>query len=160
MTIPDLTMTCPAFIPLPIADFDRLITSPFIVPIAGMAFVLAIVLIGALEKAHREKLRHDTIQRALEKGQPLPPELFGQPGQSLRPEFFKMIAQRPPRNDRRGGIIAIAVGIGLFVFFGAMRAEGVPDGLKWLGLIPGLVGVALLVNWALDRGEKNGPDKP
>jgi UDP-N-acetylenolpyruvoylglucosamine reductase len=57
-------------------------------------------------------------------------------------------------------MIAIAVGIGLYVFFNAMQAEGVPDGVKWLALIPGLVGVALLLNWALERGEKNGQDKP
>jgi len=113
--------------------------------------------LGRSRKRTKDKLRHETIQRALEKGQPLPPELLE--GKPLPSEFFALFA-RKARDDRRGGLIAIAVGVGLFVFFGAMRAEGVPEGLQWLGLIPGLVGVALLINWALERGEKNGQDKP
>jgi hypothetical protein len=40
-----------------------------------------------------------------------------------------------------------------------MQSEGVPDGVKWLALIPGLVGVALLINWALERGGKNDQDR-
>jgi hypothetical protein len=158
MTSLDFVMTGTAFCHLPHASVGYMsIEGPFLIPIAGMAFVLGIILIGALEKAHKDKLRHETIQRALDKGQPLPPELIE--GKPLPSEFFALFA-RKARDDRRGGLIAIAVGVGLFVFFGAMRAEGVPDGLKWLGLIPGLVGVALLINWALERGEKNGQDKP
>ena len=159
MTSLAFAMTGPAFSCSPLAFLGFYGFGPFSIPIAGMAFVLGIILIGALEKAHREKLRHDTIQRALEKGQPLPPELFGQPGKSLPPEFFQQFAPRA-RDDRRGGLIAIAVGIGVFVFFSAMQSEGVPDGVKWLGLIPGLIGIALLINWAFERGGKNDQDKP
>ena len=138
-----------AFCHLPHASVGYMsIEGPFLIPIAGMAFALGVIIVGVLEKAQKERLRHETIQRALEKGQQLPPELLE--GKPLR----------RARDDRRGGLIAIAVGIGLFVFFGAMRADGIPDGLKWLGLIPGLVGVALLINWALERGEKNGEPKP
>jgi len=137
-----------------------LMISPVIIPIiilvAAFVFVLALLLIISLGNAHKEKLRHETIQRALEKGQPLPADVFSQA--ALSPEFLKSLADRP-RNDRRGGLVAIAVGIGLYVFFDAMQSEGVPDGVKWVGLIPGLIGVALLVNWALDRGEKKDPSK-
>jgi len=108
-----------------------------------MAFVLGIVLIGTLEKAQKEKLRHETIRQALDKGQPLPPGLLE--GRQV---------QRA-RDDRREGLIAIAVGVALFLFLGALHETGAPDSLKWVGLIPGLVGVALLINWALERGEKN-----
>jgi hypothetical protein len=66
---------------------------------------------------------------------------------------------RRARDDRRGGLVSIAVGIGVFVFFDAMQSEGVPDGVKWLGLIPGLVGIALLINWALERGGTNDQPK-
>jgi hypothetical protein len=156
MTSLDFITTGSAFCHLPVAYLGNMI-GPFLIPIAGMAFVLGIILIGALEKAHKDKLRHETIQRALDKGQPLPPELIE--GKSLPPEFSALFA-RKARDDRRGGLIAIAVGIGVYVFFDAMRAEGVPDGLRWLGLIPALVGGALLINWALERREKNGEPKP
>jgi hypothetical protein len=147
MTPLEFAVTGPAFCQLPCAYVGG-IDGPFLIPIAGMAFAFGVILLGVLEKLQKEKLRHETIQRALEKGQPLPPELIE--GRPLR----------RARDDRRGGMIAIAVGIGLYVFFNAMQAEGVPDGVKWLALIPGLVGVALLLNWALERGEKNGQDKP
>jgi hypothetical protein len=129
----------------------------YLIPVAGMVFALGVTLIRALEKAHRDKLRHETIQRALEKGQPLPSEFIE--GKPLPPEFFAQFA-RKARDDRRGGLIAIAVGIGLYVFFGMMREEGVPEGMKWLGLIPALVGGALLINWALERRQKDGEPKP
>src|SRR5208283_3995855 len=141
MTSLDFITTGTVFCHLPHACLG-MIYGPFLIPIAGMAFVLGIIIIGALEKAHKDKLRHETIQRALDKGQPLPPE-------------FSALFARKARDDRRGGLIAIAVGIGLYVFFDAMHPEGVPDGLRWLGLIPGLIGVALLINWALERAEKN-----
>jgi Domain of unknown function (DUF6249) len=147
MTSFAFAMTGPAFSCSPLAFFGFYGFGPFSIPIAGMAFVLGVILIGALEKAHREKLRHETIQRALEKGQPLPPELLE--GKPLR----------RAHDDRRGGLVSIAVGIGVFVFFGAMQSEGVPDGVKWLGLIPGLIGVALLINWALERGGTNDQPK-
>ncbi len=115
----------------------------FLVPLGGMAFVTAIVFIDMLGKAQKEKLRHETVRQALEKGQPLPPGLLeSEPVQRAR-------------DDRRAGLIAIAVGVALFVIFSALRTAGVPDGIKWIGLIPGLVGMALLVNWALEGGKKN-----
>lgn len=158
MTLLNSIMTGSSFHCLPFADFSgEYGVMPYLGLVVPLAFVLCIIFIGALAKAHKEKLQHETIQRALDKGQPLPPELFSQP--QMSPEFFKLLAKHPS-NDRRGGLIAIAVGIGLYVFFGAMQSEGVPDGLKWLGLIPGLVGVALLINWALDRREKGDQDKP
>jgi hypothetical protein len=130
----------PASCGLPFAvnlDFD------FLIPLGGMAFVLGVLLIDMLGKAQKEKLRHETVRQALEKGQPLPPGLLE--GKQVQ----------KARDDRRGGLMAIAVGIALFVFFSALRPEGMPDGIKWISLIPGLVGVAMLINWALERGEKN-----
>jgi hypothetical protein len=156
MTSLDFITTGPAFCHLPNAGLGD-IFGPFSIPVAGMAFVLGIIIVGVLEKAHKEKLRHETIRRALEKGQPLPTELIE--GKPLPPEFVALFA-RKARDDRRGGLIAIAVGIGLFVFFRAMESDGIPDGIKWLGLIPGLVGGALLINWLFERREKSSPDKP
>jgi hypothetical protein len=137
----------------PFADFF----GPFSIPIAGMAFALGVIIVRVVEKMHQEKLRHETIRSALEKGQALPPELLE--GKTLPSEFFAQFA-RKARDDRRGGLISIGVGLGLFIFFSAMREEGVPDGVKWVSLIPGLIGAALLINWALERMEKKDTDKP
>jgi hypothetical protein len=153
MTFLDPVLTNPTLGFSPFAGF----IGPFSIPIAGMAFVLGIIALGVIEKMQKEKLRHETIRRALEKGQSLPPELLE--GKALPPEFFAQFA-RKARDDRRAGLIAIAVGVGLYVFFSALSDVGAPDSLKWLGLIPGLIGVALLVNWLLERGEKKTPDKP
>jgi hypothetical protein len=125
------------------AFIDELPRTVFLV--AGMGFVLGIILIGAVAKAQKEKLRHDTLRRALEKGQPLPPELLEEKARSH------------PRDDRRGGLVSLAVGVGVFVFFRAMHESepDIPAGVAWMGCIPALVGVALLLNWALDRRGKN-----
>jgi hypothetical protein len=29
--------------------------------------------------------------------------------------------------------------------------------VKWVSLIPGFIGVALLLNWVIERQERNGP---
>jgi hypothetical protein len=147
MTSLDFAIAGPAFSSPPFAFIGPYGLGPFLIPIAGMAFAFGVILLGVLEKAQKEKLRHETIRHALEKGQPLPPELLE--GRPLR----------RARDDRRGGLVSIAVGIGVFVFFDAMQSEGVPDGVKWLGLIPGLVGIALLINWALERGGTNDQPK-
>ena len=132
-----------------------------LIPIAGMAFVLGIILIGSLEKAQKEKLRHETIRQALEKGQTLPAELFE--GDKFQRELVQRALDngRPhPRDDRRTGLILLAVGIGVVGFSLAMHESRpeVPTGVAWLGCIPALIGVALLINWALERGGKN--DQP
>jgi hypothetical protein len=125
----------------------------FLIPILGIvtpfAFVLGMAAIHTRAEARKQKLRHDTIRLAIEKGQPIPADLLeGEPAQKRR-------------DDRRKGIILLAVAVGLFVLLDqcgtAIVATGAgihAGGLKWAALIPGLVGVALLVNWALTRHEK------
>jgi hypothetical protein len=143
-----MNLLLPSFIAtnvaLPLVGSINLSETAFLA--AGMGFVLGIILIGSLAKAHKEKLRHDTILRALEKGQSLPPKLLEDNPRSR------------PRDDRRAGLISLAVGVGIFVFFRAMHESqpDVPAGVAWMGCIPALVGFALLINWALEHGGKNG----
>ena len=125
-----------------------------LIPMAGMligviaiitpfVFVIAIVAINQLNARKKAELHHQTIQLALEKGQPLPPELLNPP-----------VAAEPKIkvSDRKSGLILIAVGVGLYAFFagigGDLRMSG---GFRWVGLIPGLIGVALLINWYFER---------
>jgi|CZKI01.1.fsa_nt_gi hypothetical protein len=132
------------FASLPLAEFN--LPTMYIIPIAGMIFAAVIVLVRSLTKLQKEKLRHETIRLAIEKGQPLPPELL------------EKSIPNPPKDDRKSGLIALAVGVGLFVFLSQYEV-GRP-GLAWVAMIPSLIGVALLLNWALEQRAKAKQDRP
>lgn len=91
---------------------------------------LALVAIILYYKHRRLRMTHETIARLAEKGLPVPPELL-----------------RPVRSNAglRGGLVLIALGVALAAFFGQIRGP-------WsIGLIPGLIGLALIVAWAIER---------
>lgn len=106
-----------------------------LVAIAGIvaAFGLPLVLVAiVLYYKHRKaQMNHETILRLAEKGLPVPPELM-----------------EPPRRGNaglRGGLVLVALGIALSVFFAGW-------GPGWsIGLIPGLMGLALLVAWKIEN---------
>lgn len=110
-------------------------TSDATVAIIGMlvSFGLPVVLVAAILHYKHRKLRatHETIARLAEKGLPIPPELMERP--------------RPGHYPLRGGLVLVALGIALAAFF--LQAGG-----PWsIGLIPGLMGAALLLAWVIER---------
>jgi hypothetical protein len=110
-------------------------TSEALVAIIGMlvSFGLPVVLVAAILAYKHRKLRmtHETISRLAEKGLPVPPELMERP--------------RPGHYGLRGGLVLVALGIALAV---VLREMGGP----WsIGLIPGLMGAALLLSWTIER---------
>lgn len=114
--------------------------------IAPFAFVATIVAISLFNSRKKAQLHHETIRLALEKGQPLPAELLNVPTNGKE--------KRKP-NDRKSGLILIAVGAGIYFFLSAVgNATGKPliESARWAGLIPGLIGVAMLINCFLERG--------
>jgi len=107
-----------------------------LVAIIGMivTFGLPVLLVGLILWFKHRKLRmtHETIARLAEKGLPVPPELIAPPVRSQSAAL-------------RGGLVLVALGIALGVFLEEMRGP-------WsIGLIPGLMGVALLIAWAIER---------
>ena len=107
-----------------------------LVAIIGMVvtFGLPVLLVGLILWFKHRKLRmtHETIARLAEKGLPVPPELIAPPVRSQSAAL-------------RGGLVLVALGIALGVFLEEMRGP-------WsIGLIPGLMGVALLIAWAIER---------
>ena len=84
---------------LPDAAFEIL------TPIALFTFIGVCVWLGASSRLKRQRLLHETIQRMIEKGQPIPPELL----QSQDPP-------RRPKSDLRSGLVLIGVGIGVGIF--------------------------------------------
>ena len=113
-------------------------TTEALVAIMGMvvSFGLPLLLVAIILYYKHRKLRltHETIARLAEKGLPVPPELLD-----------------PPRSGQaglRGGLVLVALGVGLAIFF---REVGAP----WsIGLIPGLMGVAMLIAWAIENRRK------
>ena len=100
-------------------------------------FMVAIVL---YYKHRKQQMTHETILRLAEKGVPVPPEL--------------LLAPRERNSGLRGGLVLIALGIGLSVYF-------LERGREWsIGLIPGLMGVALLIAWAIEAHSRQKSDPP
>ncbi len=100
----------------------------------------AAVLIVAIMMANRAaRMRQETIQLAIKEGRELPPELF-----------MRMRRPRVDRDPLLGGLVLTAVGLGVAIALGVAVA---PVHAVW-GLIPLLVGVALLVYVPFWRKQK------
>ena len=116
-----------------------------LVAITGMlaTFGLPVLLVALILRYKHKKLRmtHDTIARLAEKGLAVPPELLEPP---------------PPNRAAglRGGLVLIGLGLALAIFLAEV-------GAPWsIGLIPGLMGVALLIAWGIETFQANEPSGP
>ncbi|NND83330.1 MAG: DUF202 domain-containing protein [Gammaproteobacteria bacterium] len=97
-------------------------TYQFLIAILGMLFPLAIMAMIFRFDDKSEKRFHDTVQRLLEKGQPIDEEVMrGIPG-------YK---KKQPRNDIRSGGITLGVGIGI-ILLGHMALGPVVYGSGYL----------------------------
>ena len=140
---------------------------PGTVMMAGVAqsvifwgFILVLVLglaIGPRYIRSRERSKlYDLMRVAVDKGQPLPPELVA----SLSTENERPVS-RGADSDMRRAVVLIAVGLGL-AMFGALLGWGIsfasPIGgaitggiIAGCGAIPGFIGLAFLILWLLGR---------
>ena len=82
---------------------------------------------------------HETLRKMVEKGVPIPPELLAGGGTALA---NTVSAARRGMNDLRNGLIMIGLGVGVM-------ALGYNAGFSKLGLIPLLIGVAMIVAWLI-----------
>jgi len=119
----------------------------------GLAGLIAGVFFGGLGMYfhhQRQALWHETARIALEKGQPLPPAPDEQESQQER---------ELKNNDFRSGLIMIAIGAGLYLFFLSLFGGW----LCYVGAIPGFIGVALLLyatlNALFNRKNKSSADR-
>jgi hypothetical protein len=108
-----------------------------LVAMMGMlvTFGLPLLLVAVIlfYKHRKARITHETIVRLAEKGLPVPPELIDPPRRGARIRAFA------------AGLILIGLGVGLALFFNEV-------GAPWsIGFIPGLMGVALLLAWAIER---------
>ena len=103
--------------------------------VASFGLPLALVALVLYYKHRKLRMNHETITRLAEKGLPIPPELM-----------------EPPRRGNAGlraGLVLVALGIALSFFFAGW-------GPGWsIGLIPGLMGVALLIAWKIESKSRD-----
>ena len=109
-------------------------------------FLVAIVAVIMFSNWAKNRSLHKTVRMMVEKGQPIPPALLSTPAAvsaatGLRPWY-----------DLRRGIVLMAVGVGIIMFFGI--SAGWDEGVWALGLIPGLIGIGYILAWRLAYREE------
>ena len=104
-----------------------------VILVFGTPVIIVIAIL--IHKARRTAAIHDTVVRLAEKGLPVPPELFVE----RRPDDTSSALHK--------GVILVAVGLGLIVFFLTMQDRQAPWGV---GTIPLLIGIGYLIVWKLE----------
>lgn len=111
-----------------------------IVPIGAFAMVVAIVCLPFYFKSRERREMQRTLRAAIEKGQPMPPEVI---------EAMTRTVKLPPTRlrDLRTGVIWLAVGIGVAgaTYFGDfIHGDHDFDGFG-IACIPAVIGIAYIV---------------
>lgn len=133
-----------------LADFSEGIIHliPIVVPSVVFLFITAIVVAGMYFQHQKQRLWHETMRVALEKGQPLPP----MPDDSQQARADKKQADLTP------GLVLIAIGVALFI-----GLPQISSGIPLIGAYAtGFLGIALLISAILKRTidkPKNGKNE-
>ncbi len=127
------------------------IASGMIVPIAFFALVGALIIVPRYFKSRERQALQSTLRAAIERGQPLPPEVIEAITRDAKPT-------PSPTRDLRIGIIWIGVGLGLAAMAYAMGyASDDASEAFWplLGLsgFPFFVGLAFVVMGLVNRNK-------
>ena len=104
-----------------------------VILVFGTPIIIVIAIL--VHKAARTRRIHQTVVALAEKGLPVPPDLF----------IDKSSADTS--SPLHKGVILIAVGIGLTIFFLSMPNRHAAWGV---GMIPLMIGVGYLIVWKLE----------
>lgn len=111
-----------------------------LIPLAPFAMVVAIVVVPAWLKSRERREMQATLRTAIEKGQPLPPEIID--------AMTKTVKVAPTAlSDIRAGIIWLAVGAGLAAL-GFMIGYDEADAfhpILGIAAIPAIIGLAYIL---------------
>jgi hypothetical protein len=121
---------------------------PFLIPIAAFAMVLGIVIANNTSNYYTRRMQSEERMAAIAKGIPLPiPE---SPAASLIDGYAVVDRWKRARALRTGGIVLIAIGIGVSIFSFVLEAI-VRDHDVYViaaaAIIPTAIGVGLLVDY-------------
>jgi hypothetical protein len=105
-----------------------------LVPLSFFLCLLAAVGLTLYFRYARERQRHETLRKMVEKGMEIPPDLLVPPIRAA--------------SDLRRGLVLLGAGIGLLVLLITFPDRDVRD-LWAVGLIPILMGAAYLATWRI-----------
>jgi hypothetical protein len=111
-----------------------------LIPLSFFAMVAAIVIWPRYLKSQERQKLQDTLRAAIEKGQPLPPEVIEAISSDVKPP-------PTPGRDLRRGIVWLGAAAGL-AMFGLLLGYSEPDAtfpLIGIAAFPAFIGVALIV---------------
>jgi Domain of unknown function (DUF6249) len=114
-----------------------------LIPLGFFAMITAIVVVPAVLKSRERQKMAEAIRVALERGQPMPPELIDAMSSNVREPKLPPSPQR----DLRTGIIWVGVSLGL-VALGLIVGMEEPDASYWFvgfAAFPGFVGLAYII---------------
>jgi hypothetical protein len=118
--------------------------------VAFFAFLAAIILVPRFYKSRERQQMQETIRAAIERGQPLPPEMIDAMTRDVR-------SAPSSGRDFRAGVIWLGVAVGLAVFGYVIGFE--PDAadarypLMGMAAFPGFIGLAFLLVALFNRGK-------
>lgn len=117
-----------------------------LIPISFFVMIAAIVIVPRYFRSLERQKMAETVRAAIERGQPLPPEVIAAlTADTKRP--------RAPRNDLRRGVTLVAVALGLVVM-GLVLGQSEPHALHGLvgaAAIPGFIGLAMIVIYLVEK---------
>jgi Domain of unknown function (DUF6249) len=123
---------------------------PLLIPIVGIVFGIGCAMFAMYldfrKKQELIQLHHAERMAAIEKGielPPLPPELLS--------GRYSRSSSSGPAGRRRSGLILLFVGIAITI--GLWGGGGAGNGGFWWGLVPTLLGLALLLAGTLEARE-------
>jgi hypothetical protein len=116
---------------------------PIIAIVMGCSIPIVIVGLQLYFRHRKNIVLHETLRTMVEKGVPIPPEMF----QKSEHEFMEHDRAKRPRRDFRNGLIFIGVGIGILIVAGKAG---------WIILF---MGVAFLVASMFEKKNDQQPPK-
>ncbi len=114
--------------------------SSILVPIGFFAMIAAIVLVPGWLKSRERSEMQATLRSAIDKGQPMPPEVIDALTKNVKQPSSAL-------SDLRTGVIwiAIGIGIGVFGYFVSYEADEAFHPLIGIGSIPAIIGLTYVI---------------
>jgi Domain of unknown function (DUF6249) len=133
-----------------------------LIPIVILALVFGLIATTLYFRSKERERWHETVRLALEKGHPIPNMNEELSAQALSARLAPESRHRQRMKLVTGGLVNIAVGIGLY--YGLSEMPEVHFA-RFFALIPGLIGVALLMSALIDavfsdKHSDSGNDTP